>query len=540
MNTKIEYSGSRYAEPDEIMRSTVEIDWNKKKFDGAGFPVYSDLETGKVHVASNDIHTLIIGGTGSKKTLCGVLPTALSMIAHGESIVITDSKMEAYRHLIPYLEEKEVEVNILNFRNPEYGNSWNPLSTPYNYYKEGRKDKAIELLKDVAESIFLDLSDNCNDVFWTNTAADYFVGLALVLFEEAEADQITLEGIVQLEAYGNAVFGGQTYLSNYMQLMKEKNPLMYRSLYGTVTAPTETKGSIQSVFRQPIGKITCQDNLNDMLSKTDFNIFQMGEKQTVTFLIMPDEKSTYNALISMFLKQSYELLILLAEEKYEGVLPARVNWILEEAGNIPAIPDFENMLTASRSRNIRFVLVFQSQQQIERKYRGAAKIIIGNCDCIVYLNSKDMELLEYISKLAGYYKSRYSHEIRPLISVNELQHLSKENAECIIFLERQYPFKTRLPIIYDYKAYLPIHRVSAREMPLRPGSERTFLDFQELVKQKKIECMKREINKNENPKGREYVTKPSASFNATDIDFMIAKIDKKIAELESEGEQRND
>ncbi|MFR9063068.1 MAG: type IV secretory system conjugative DNA transfer family protein [[Clostridium] scindens] len=39
-------------------------------------------------------------------------------------------------------------------------------------------------------------------------------------------------------------------------------------------------------------------------------------------------------------------------EECGGKLPIRVNWILEEAGNIPTIPDFESMMTNSRSRNI--------------------------------------------------------------------------------------------------------------------------------------------------------------------------------------------
>ena len=138
---------------------------------------------------------------------------------------------------------------------------------------------------------------------------------------------------------------------------------------------------------------------------------------------MPDEKTTYNSLVTMFLKQSYELLIAKAEE-CGGRLPIRVNWILEEAGNIPTIPDFESMMTASRSRNIRFFLVFQSLQQIEKKYRGSAHIIIGNCDCIAYLNSKDMELLMYISQLAGTYRRPYVNEECPLISVTQLQRLS--------------------------------------------------------------------------------------------------------------------
>ena len=51
-----------------------------------------------------------------------------------------------------------------------------------------------------------------------------------------------------------------------------------------------------------------------MMSKSDFDVTSMGERQEITFLIMPDEKTTYNSLVTMFLKQSYELLIAKAEE----------------------------------------------------------------------------------------------------------------------------------------------------------------------------------------------------------------------------------
>ena len=75
-----------------------------------------------------------------------------------------------------------------------------------------------------------------------------------------------------------------------------------------------SRGSIESVFSQPMGNLTSQENLNDMMSKSDFDVTSMGERQEITFLIMPDEKTTYNSLVTMFLKQSYELLIAKAEE----------------------------------------------------------------------------------------------------------------------------------------------------------------------------------------------------------------------------------
>lgn len=45
------------------------------------------------------------------------------------------------------LKEKGYIIIVLNFREPQRGNSWNPLALPNNYYRAGNQDKAIELLR---------------------------------------------------------------------------------------------------------------------------------------------------------------------------------------------------------------------------------------------------------------------------------------------------------------------------------------------------------------------------------------------------------
>ena len=47
-------------------------------------------------------------------------------------------------------------------------------------------DKAIELLDDLALNILYDDSNKNADPFWEKTSADYFSGVALGLFEDAE------------------------------------------------------------------------------------------------------------------------------------------------------------------------------------------------------------------------------------------------------------------------------------------------------------------------------------------------------------------
>lgn len=107
MKKYIEYETGRFSEADEIKKATARIDWKRQEFAGTGFPIWADLEKGITHVADDDIHTMLIGTTGSKKTLAGVLPTAMSMIGGGESIVLTDAKQELYRYMLPYLQQKD-------------------------------------------------------------------------------------------------------------------------------------------------------------------------------------------------------------------------------------------------------------------------------------------------------------------------------------------------------------------------------------------------------------------------------------------------
>lgn len=65
-------------------------------------------------------------------------------------------------------------IVILNFRDPEKGNSWNPLALPYMYYKQGNQDKATELLEDVSLNILYDKSEGGDSAFWQKVLQTIF------------------------------------------------------------------------------------------------------------------------------------------------------------------------------------------------------------------------------------------------------------------------------------------------------------------------------------------------------------------------------
>lgn len=187
-----------------------------------------------------------------------------------------------------------------------------------------------------------------------------------------------------------------------------------------------------------------------MMSDTSFKVENIGKEKTAIFLVVPDEKTTYHFLATLFITQCYESLLENAD-LYGGVLPVRVNFILEEFCNMPKLDDIVAMLTAARSRNIRFHIVIQSYSQMIDKYsENISKTVMDNCGNLIYLHTREISFLEYISKLAG--KNEFG---RPLLSVSRLQHLKKN--ETVIFHDRCYPMVVQdLPLVFEYSMELDV------------------------------------------------------------------------------------
>ncbi|MDO5556543.1 MAG: type IV secretory system conjugative DNA transfer family protein, partial [Clostridia bacterium] len=61
--------------------------------------------------------------------------------------------------------------------------------------------------------------------------------------------------------------------------------------------------------------------------------------KSVLFMILPDEKTTFYSLCSLFVNQVYTKLVEMADES-GGRLKIRTNFILDEFGNFSAIPNF--------------------------------------------------------------------------------------------------------------------------------------------------------------------------------------------------------
>lgn len=536
---------SDWSNPKDIKesRGTEMVTSTDDNFAAAGVPLYTEKD--KIWVDNGESHTLIIGATGSGKTYCVVNPLVNILAKKGESMIITDPKAEIYENNANFLRAKGYKIVLLNFRNPQKGNMWNPLSLPYKLYKAGNIDKSNELLRDIATNILHE--EKTDDPFWQNTAADYFVGLAQGLFQDVEEKYININSIIQMLTIGEEKFGASTYAKEYFKL-KDSSNSAYINAAGTINAPSDTKGSVISVFRQKINIFAMAENLSEMLSTSDFDMMNIGREKTAVFLVIQDEKRTYHSLTTIFVKQCYESLIDVAQES-GGKLKVRTNFILDEFANMPELKDITTMITAARSRQIRFNLIIQNFAQLNQVYgKENAETIKGNCGNMIYLLSSELSALEEISKLCGDKKVKGKgkdkpDETRPLISVTDLQKLKFKDA--ILIKQRQSPFQVKLKGVDEYNWNIP--KYEKADYITREKQIINLFDMKTYVKEHKADMMSNvfggstpdKINPfgppipNYNPPTPKPLNNKEDSF---EVDELIKKIDKKIAELEAEEE----
>ena len=470
---------SRWAKAKELQEELAHVEINMKGSKAAGVPLM--INEHEMWVDNGEYHSLVIGATGSGKTQTVVLPMVHSLAKAKESMIITDPKGEIYEKTSNMLRARGYQILLLNFRDPQNGNAWNPMSMPYQMYKAGNQDKAIELLDDLALNILYDDSNKNADPFWEKTSADYFSGVALGLFEDAKEEEININSISLATTVGEEKFGGSTYIKEYFA-GKDPNSAASINASSTIMAPSETKGSILSVFKQKVKLFASRENLSEMLSHSDIDLESIGERPTAVYIVIQDEKKTYHSLVTILLKQIYETLIRVAQ-KHGGRLPVRTNFLLDEFANMPPLKDVTTMITAARSRAIRFTMIIQNFAQLDDVYgKEEAETIRGNCGNIIYLITTELKALEEISKMCGEEKSKKDDKTAstPLVTVSDLQRMKQ--FEVIILRMRKQPFKTKFTPYFklDWGVKYP-----PAKYPSRQKEEVHTFDIKEFVKTQK-------------------------------------------------------
>ena len=439
MNNRI--NGTRFLNQEELAGQLLELDLKEEQYPMGGIPL---LTAGnKVYVDATDSHSIIFGATGSKKTRMFAMPSIGIFARAGESFVVTDPKGELFQRTAGEVAAQGYEVCCLNLRDLKAGDAWNPLYLPYKLYHNGERAKAMELVHELA--VMITDKDCSDEKFWTYTTVDVVCGLIFYLFETEQEAHCTLLELNKL--WKRYIEGRRNFLSEVKR--KFGGSMIMTKLSSLDNTSDKTVGSIESLVSMALNRIMVNEEMMRYLSRNSISLEELAEKKSAVYLVVPDENKTYHFAVSLFLEQMYEVLIKKAQESPGNTLAIRMNFLIDEFANIPKLENMDSMITASRSRNIRFHLIIQSMKQLRHKYDEYADVICSNCNNWVYLYSKEYELLQEISRLCG--EVIYDNGIRvPLFSEFDLQHLDKDKGEALVLCGRNYPCISNLKDVDEY------------------------------------------------------------------------------------------
>ncbi len=484
----------RFAEYEEIIRDYKSVKYDGKTYSkntgaGLGIEVALDVNgnvTGAV-IDDTDTNTIIVSSTGAGKTRRVLSPYILSCIYGQESFVVHDPKGELYGFFSVLLRKMGFKVKVINLRDPMTGDRLNFLEEAAKLWKSGKQGRAIEIARGIAETLYLPLEDK-NDKFWTQTAINLFLCYFTIAATILEPNYVTLASIYKIHIQGTDKVGGSNRMAMYLD--EHKDEKCYELGIPSISAPNDTRQSIFSVFANGLVRVILNEDIEDMTTKSTFNINELAapKQPMALFIITRDEApQTYSTVVSSMVDMIYTSLIDLAHTKYKQTLPRTCHFILEEFGNIAQLSNINDMMTASRSRNIRMVLVVQSLCQLYLHYsKELAHVLIGNTQNLVYMSSTDMELVEMISKRCGDRIDPYTKETRRLLSPERLTHLDKKKGETLFLLDRHYPYISSLPDLSCYKMIEILDTVKVKPRKKLKSVEINFARIVDEMREKKL------------------------------------------------------
>ena len=465
---------NRFATSEEMKELLTKIDISDPNADipTAGMPFLSDTKT--AYADTQDYHTLILGSTGSMKTRTFILPTILSLALAGENLVVADPKGELYGYTAAFLKRKGYEINVLNLRDMEHSDCWNPLAEAYELFHRGEQELGLNIAHEFVNSITNSLRDS-KSPSWSVAARQLLNGLVELMLRGAkdvsECNPGSLSILLDHVKVANETPGGQRSrffddddgpcVRSFLDFVNDlpEGCSVKNGLYSAVNMTRSATGTLSGILDVAYGAVsafTSSRSLLGLTSRTSFDVHDLAsaERKHAIFLIVPDEDTTFHFIVSSFIKQLYTTMI---KESYRlgGALPRRLNFVLDEFANLPRISDMPSMITAARSRNMRFFLVVQSDNQLSATYEADAATIKTNCLNWVYLSTKEDQLIQQIMRMVGV---RGNGSTEPLISYQELSSMrkvlgEKGGVDAPILMHRCRPYVSFMPDISRYRQF---------------------------------------------------------------------------------------
>jgi len=250
--------------------------------------------------------------------------------------------------------------------------------------------------------------------------------------------------------------GYQSPLDELYDRLEMRNPehiaLKYYRDYRSGSG--KTLKSIQITLAARLEKFNL-DSLAALTVTDELDLASIGEKKTALFIIIPDNDSSFNFLVSILYTQLFQQLFYSADHEHGGSLPVHVHFLMDEFANVSLPDDFDKILSVMRSRGVSVSIILQNIAQLKALFEKQWESIMGNCDLFLYLGGNESSTHKLISESylgketldtntygkstgrSGNYSTNYQITGRELLTPDEVRML--DNRYALLFIRGERP-----------------------------------------------------------------------------------------------------
>lgn len=442
-------------------------------FEYSGLVMGTFLDDNKEYYLTemNDGHNILIAGSGSGKTRKSILESVYIIAKARQSMVITDIKGELTPMIYPFLKEQGYDVYYLNTEDPSISSTidiFASIQDAYDQYKITGTESALNVsIGNFIDTLFPN-GNSKSDSTWDETARGVLRGIIILIMQTAKKreDKVlrSLVKTLQLKTLR------QDETPSELDLIFEKLPddnLAKGVLAGFVGTTDKVYDSHKTTV---LSKIKAYDgsDINSMLGIRDFDPKSLGQKPTVLIINVNTDAPEYLPIINILYREIISNLKRYANDNLKtGVLPTKVNFLLDEFAQPPPIKGFVSDLTTLRSFGVRLNIVVQDTDQIKEKYKDGMNTILGSALNTIFFGSQNLTTNKYFSDMIG---SQTIEEQQVSRSVSG----NKDNGGSTTTSTQ----KSSRPIYYDYEMRIEISPKTGKALILPQGGN--AIEFQPL------------------------------------------------------------
>jgi len=411
------YGNARWANDQEVKEDYLLI--NKLGDKGSGW--YVGEQDGKIIIDPRDRNMLVLAPPGIGKTTRFICNNIIQAVANDDMVLSTDTKEEIFTIMYPYAKKNGYECYDLNYRNPLKGNKDNPMSIINKYIDkslltENRnerltyKARAQRYAKILSNSIIGTASATAGmNKYFYDVAEGIITSTILLVSEYCDEKDRHIINVLRIVAEGMEAYETEekmtrTRMYQLMQLVDNTNKIKWFSEAG-VNADIRTS---MNTFSTALSNLLAfvDDEIEQMICfESDFDPETLLENpKQFTVVNVPEENPTRHFFASLKINTFNNQLLDIAAEQESKVLPFIVRLLGEEFGTLPAIKNYNNIMTAGRSRGIYSCIILQNFSQLDDKYdEKIAKVIRKACQNVIFgsLTPEQFDDAEELSKALG-------------------------------------------------------------------------------------------------------------------------------------------